>query len=195
MHKPKSKKIDYKFGADIFGCQLVFYTASGIFSPRMIDAGSLTLMRYAEIVPGNRILDLGCGYGAIGVYAAKMCKKCEIIMVDINERAVSCAKKNIIANNVKNASAKQSFGFSSLKDEFFDVIFLNPPMAAGLEECYKLIAESAEHLVPEGTLQVVCRHHKGGERIMAKMQEVFGNAEVMGRKAGYWVYLSKKESS
>jgi len=188
--KPVSKKKEYVFRTDIFGVPLTFYAASGVFSPRQIDLGTLVLIKYMQIRSGENILDFGCGYGPIGIMAAKTCKTCNVVMVDINERAVGAAKRNIRANDVKNAKAKQSFFYSGLKDEFFDVILANLPMSAGLETCYKIIEGSKEHLVPGGSLQVVSRQHKGGERLMQRMEEVFGNVEVLARKSGYWIYRS-----
>lgn len=191
--KPQSKKKEYFFTANINGLPLMFVTASGIFSPRKIDLGTLVLIKNMRLVSGGNILDFGCGYGPIGIVAAKLCPTCNVVMVDINERAVECAKKNIEINSVKNAKAKQSFFYSGLKNEFFDVILSNLPMSAGLDVCYKIIEGAKEHLVHGGSFQVVSRQRKGGERIMQKMKEVFGNVEVIAKKAGYWVYLSVKQ--
>ncbi|MCD6576371.1 MAG: class I SAM-dependent methyltransferase [Nanoarchaeota archaeon] len=193
VKKPKSKKKEYKFQANINGIPLTFITASGIFSPRKIDLGTLTLITYMQFRRGDKILDLGCGYGAIGIAAAKMCPSCKVTLVDINERAVECAKKNIKINNVSNATAKQSFFFSALKNEKFNVILLNPPQTAGLEVCYKLIEGAYEHLKEGGSLQMVVRKRHGGQRLADKMEEIFGNIEVLGKKGGYWVYKSVKE--
>ena len=191
---PKCKKKAYKFTATILGHKLNFATASGIFSPRDIDTGSYTLMLHMDLKARQKILDLGCGYGAIGIVAAKLFKSSEIVMVDINERAVACAKNNIRLNDIKNAVAKQSYAFSGLKGEMFDVILLNPPQTAGLEICYSLIEGSFEHLKIGGSLQVVVRRRKGGERLSGRMEELFGNVEVLGKKAGYWVYKSTRTS-
>jgi 16S rRNA (guanine1207-N2)-methyltransferase len=193
VRRPKSKKKEYKFQANIDGITYIFETASGIFSPRKIDLGTFTLINYMELKKNNKILDLGCGYGAIGIVAAKRCPTCKVVLADVNERAVDCAKKNIRLNNVKNAVAKQSYFFSGLKNEKFDIIFLNPPQSAGLEVCYKLIEGAYEHLNEGGNLQMVVRRRQGGERLAEKMEELFGNIEVIGKKAGYWVYKSVKE--
>ena len=143
----------------------------------------------------NRILDLGCGYGPVGVLAGKKCPSCTIVLTEVNERALVCAKKNIKLNNIKNAKVKQSFYFSGLKGDMFDVILLNPPQSAGLDVCYTLIEGSIDHLNVGGSLQMVARRRKGGERLSEKMKEVFGNLEVLGKKSGYWVYKSVKEKS
>ena len=124
--------------------------------------------------------------------AAKMCPSCTVTMVDINDRAVWAAKKNIKTNLVANASAKQSYMFSSLKDEMFDIILINPPMAAGLKICYEMIEKSFDHLNPKASLQIVAKNNKGGSRLGEKMEEVFGNMEVLGKKSGFWVYKSIK---
>lgn len=192
--KPKSKKKEYKFTASINGVNVDFYTASGIFSPRQIDMGSLALIRFMELNKKSRILDLGCGYGAVGIYAAIFCPSTDVVLADVNHRVVECAKKNIYSNNIKNAIAKQSHMFSSMKEDMFDTILLNPPQSAGLEICYEMIEKSFEHLNSGGSLQVVVRRRKGGERISDKMEEVFGNVSVLGKKAGYWVYKSEKNN-
>ena len=113
-------------------------------------------------------------------------------MAEINERAVKCAKENIKLNNV-DARVIQSHFFSGMKDDKFDIILLNPPISAGMEDCYKLIEGSRDHLEVGGNLQLVARHRKGGERLMAHMEEVFGNVDVLGKKAGFRVYISVRE--
>jgi 16S rRNA (guanine1207-N2)-methyltransferase len=190
VKKPLSKKKEYSFTANVFGVPLNFVTAAGIFSPRKIDLGTLVLVRYMRLASNQKVLDFGCGYGAVGVMVAKTCPTCRVTMVDINERAVESSKKNIRLNNVSNASAKQSFFYSGLKDETFDTILSNPPVSAGLEDCYRIIEGARDHLIPGGTLQIVSRHQKGGKRLMDKMREVFGNVEVLAKKSGYWIYSS-----
>ena len=103
------------------------------------------------------------------------------------------SKKNIKINDVKNASAKQSFMFSALKGKEFDTILLNPPISAGMETCYEMIEKSYEHLKEGGSLQIVAKNRKGGARLGEKMEEIFGNMSVLGKKGGFWVYMSIKE--
>jgi len=187
------KRKEYKLVSNVLGVNLVLKTASGIFSPRELDTGSLMLIKHMQLKKGGRVLDLGCGYGFIGLMAAKMCPSCKVIMVDINERAVWVTKKNIEKNEIPNASARQSHMFSSLKGELFDIILFNPPMSAGLDVCYEMITKSKEHLLPGGSLQMVARNRKGGSRLAEKMQEVFGNVDVLGKDSGFWVYISHNE--
>ncbi len=187
------KKRSYKFSSKVGGVVVNFKTASGIFSPRKLDLVTLTLIKNMHLKKDGRILDLGCGYGAVGIYAAKFCPSSFIVMVDINKRAVECAKENVNINDVKNAKVKQSFGFSALKNQTFDIILFNPPQTAGLDICFELIEESYEHIKKQGNLQIVVRRRKGGERFEEKLEKLFGNVEVIGKKAGYWVYKSIKK--
>ncbi|MDD1475108.1 class I SAM-dependent methyltransferase, partial [Dolichospermum sp. ST_sed4] len=130
---PKLKKKKYEITAAVEGVTLKFVAASGVFSPKKLDPGTLALIRFMQFKKGDKILDLGWGYGAIGVSVAKFCPSCTVVLTDINDKAVGCSKINIKINNVPNASAKQSHFFAALKTEMFDIIFLNPPQTAGLD--------------------------------------------------------------
>jgi len=198
------KKIKQK----IKGKEFEFYTSSGIFSKDKIDKGTLVLAENMFIAQNSNVLDIGCGIGVLGIAAAKLFNA-NVVMSDINKRAVMLAKKNINLNNVK-ADVHQGNLYKSIKQNDFDVILSNPPQTAGKEICFQLIEQSKNYLKSyrnkvsgelknqrflsnNGSLQLVARHNKGGEALSAKMQEVFGNVEVIARKAGYWVYMSVKE--
>ncbi|MBS3114556.1 class I SAM-dependent methyltransferase [Candidatus Woesearchaeota archaeon] len=182
----KIKKINQKIRKQEFE----FYTASGVFSKEKIDKGTLILAENMIIEKNNKVLDLGCGVGILGIVAAKLFDA-NIIMSDINKRAVMLAKMNIKINNIK-AEIYQGSLYEKIKNNDFDVVLSNPPQTAGKEICFKLIEQSNEHLKNNGNLQLVARHNKGGKTLSKKMEEVFGNVRVIAKKSGYWVYVSKK---
>ena len=134
---------------------------------------------------------MGCGYGPVGVVLGKCFPKKEILMTDVNERAILLAKKNIAKNKVENAKVRTSDGFTNIK-EYFDIILLNPPQTAGKKLCLHLIEESYKHLNKDGTLQIVARHQKGGKSLSQHMKNFFGNLEEVAKGSGYRIYLSVK---
>ncbi|MBS3175997.1 class I SAM-dependent methyltransferase [Candidatus Woesearchaeota archaeon] len=172
------------------GHLLHFTTGSGVFSKTKIDDGSFLLIEKSDIPETvTNILDLGCGYGPVGIAMAKVFPKAKIVMSDINERAIFLTQKNIRQNKIQNATAIQSDGFENIK-ETFDVILLNPPQTAGKEICFKLIRESKDHLNKNGTLQLVARHQKGGKSLSEYMKVVFGNVKEIAKNKGYRIYVS-----
>jgi 16S rRNA (guanine1207-N2)-methyltransferase len=180
-----------KISARLRGMQLEFYTGSGVFSLRKIDRGTEILVNHAMLRPGQRILDLGCGYGAAGIAAAKAFPSSSVVMTDINRRAVELAKKNAGLHNLKNTLILQGNIFQNVKGKF-DTILLNPPQNAGRKICNAMIEQSRDFLEKGGMLQLVARRNKGGDVLGRKMDEVFGNMEVIAKKSGYWLYLSRK---
>ena len=183
----KIKKIKQR----INGSGFEFYTSSGIFSKDKIDKGTLLLAENMQIDEEDKVLDIGCGIGVLGIIAAKL-YNANVVLSDINERAVMLAKKNLKLNNVK-AEIFQGNLYEKITDSDFDDVLSNPPQTAGKEVCFKLIEESKNHLKKYGRLQLVARHNKGVKTLSKKLEEVFGNVKVIAKKAGYWVYLSVKE--
>lgn len=160
-----------------------------MFSPKKIDSATLLLIANMEL--GNKILDLGCGYGPIGICAARLKPDSEVTMVEINERAANLAKKNIRSNKITNARVMESDFFEDVSEDF-DTILMNPPISGGLAKIYSAFEQSKEHLLPGGSLQVVARHNKGGARLEAWMGEIFGNVETLVKSGGFRVYKSVK---
>ncbi len=171
------------------GNKLKFITTSGVFSKDKVDAGTEVLTNSAIVDKGWKILDFGCGYGAVGIAIAKSCK-CEVWMTDVNERAVMLAKKNAKLNDV-DVKVMQSDIFENLGEQF-NAIILNPPQSAGKELCFKMIDESKEHLCKSGLLQIVARPAKGGKTLANKMLETFGNMKEIAKRNGYKVYVSMR---
>jgi 16S rRNA (guanine1207-N2)-methyltransferase len=184
---PDIKKIKVRVKGIIFE----LYTASGIFSKDDLDKGTELLIESAIIREGSSVLDLGCGYGVVGISIKKSYPGTKILMTDINERAVMIAKKNIVLHKLKDIEARKSDIFSNIS-ESFDTILLNPPQTAGRDICFKMIEDSKDHLNPGGTLHLVARHNKGGETLSKKMEEVFENVKDIERKSGFRVYFSQK---
>jgi 16S rRNA G1207 methylase RsmC len=165
-----------------------FKTPSGVFSFGKVDKATKILVEHA-IVHGKKVLDLGCGYGVVGIVVKGEYPDSEVYMSDVNERAVEFARINAKDNNVDVTIKCGSF-YDPWQEEKFDVILLNPPMAAGKAIVLRMIYESIKHLNEKGSLQVVAYHNKGGSYIKKAMQETFGNVEDICKEGGIRIYKS-----
>lgn len=167
-----------------------FQTPSGVFSFGEIDKATRILIEHA-IINGTKVLDLGCGYGVIGIILKGEYPNLEVFMSDINSRAVEFAKINAKNNNV-DVTIKHGAFFEPWQNEKFDMILMNPPMAAGKKVVLRLINDSFEHLDENGSLQIVAYHNKGGTYIKKAMIETFKNVEDVYKEGGIRIYRSLK---
>ncbi|MBN2111947.1 class I SAM-dependent methyltransferase [Candidatus Woesearchaeota archaeon] len=170
--------------------ELEFWTGSGVFSGKKVDKGSELLANDSIIKEGWRVLDLGCGYGAVGIAVAKAYTSSEVVLTDINQRAVKLSRMNRKLNKAQNVSVVQGNMYERVNGKF-DTILLNPPQTAGREICFKMIENAKKFLNKGGMLQIVARHKKGGKLLSDKMKSVFGNVEEISKKSGYRIYISR----
>lgn len=170
--------------------ELEFWTGAGVFSGKKIDKGSELLANKCTIKENWKVLDLGCGYGPIGISIAKAHPSTEVVLTDINKRAVNLSRMNKRLNKVSNISIVQGEMYDKVKGKF-DTILLNPPQTAGKDVCFKMIELAKNYLNKDGLLQIVARHQKGGKSLAAKMESVFGNVKDTSKKSGYRIYVSK----
>src|SRR5512140_2398425 len=111
----------------IKGIDLVFETSPGVFSPESIDAGTLAMLSVAEFRPEDKVLDLGCGYGAVGLLAARLIGPETVVLIAHDEEAVALATRNAALNRVAAVKVLRSDGFRDLSDTGFTMILCNPP--------------------------------------------------------------------
>ena len=190
--KPRGKMIPYKFTAVLLGNEVVFNTASGVFSIKKIDKGTQVLIEHCIVKEGWYVFDMCCGYGPVGIALAKK-YDIRVFMADINERAVMLAKKNVKENKLEEKNIKITKGSLYKKAEGeFDTIIVNPPQTAGKQVCISIIEQAPDHLKKGGLLQLVARHNKGGKSLSKIMNKVFGNVKDIAKKSGYRVYVSEK---
>jgi 16S rRNA G1207 methylase RsmC len=192
----KKPRVKFKLGLiriqNLRGFDLEIYTSPGIFSWKEIDRGTWVLIENMKVKRGWKVLDLGCGYGIIGIIASFLASEGKVILTDVNERACELARMNLEKLKIRNAKVRLGELYSAVKGEKFDSIICNPPLSVGLEICYKIIDGAKENLKKGGLLQLVARHRKGGKRLKERMISIFGNCEVLKKSGGYWVYASEK---
>ncbi|MBU1975437.1 MAG: methyltransferase [Nanoarchaeota archaeon] len=190
--KGANKKIPIRFNRKGEMVYFELYSAPGIFGKDKLDNATKLLIENAKIEQRWKLLDLGCGYGVVGLAMKRISPDLEVWMSDVNERAIELAEKN--ANKLKlDTTVISSDIFSNIPDEF-DCILLNPPYAAGRKLCFKMINDSFSHLKKKGWFQLVARHNKGGKVLGEYMHEIFGNVDVVAKKGGFRVYISQKTS-
>jgi 16S rRNA (guanine1207-N2)-methyltransferase len=187
-HQDSEVKLN-KIRASLINQSFEFYTGSGIFSKDKIDMGTGLLINCCIVRKSWRVLDLGCGYGAVGISIAKVYPDTDVVMVDINRRAVKLAKLNAKLNGVGNTDIYSSNLFEEV-DKKFDTIIVNPPQKAGKDICFRMIEQSKQYLEKGGLLQLVARHNKGGKSLAEKMEGVFHNMKSIAKKSGYRIYVS-----
>jgi 16S rRNA (guanine1207-N2)-methyltransferase len=163
------------------GAEFTFITNAGLFSHGEADKQSLFLIKNVPIKEAGEILDLGCGYGLIGVVFAKI-SPAKITMSDITEKAIYYAEKNTVGNGVK-ASIIKSDSFENINGPF-DIITSNPPIHAGKDVCFKLYSDAAEHLNEGGAFYIVIADKHGAKSHIKKLNEIYKNVTTVARDGG-----------
>ena len=183
---------DIHFSATVRGFDFRFTTTHGLFSPKEVDAGSRLMLDYVDPKPDARTLDVGCGYGVLGMTLARMAPKGMHTLIDKDYVAVEYTKKNLAANGIKNAEAFLSNGLSEVGTRQFDLIVSNLPAKAGNELFYLYFYDALHHLAPGGELVVVTIN---GLRdfIKRSFNEVFGNYEKRKQGAQYTISAAVKK--
>ncbi|HSJ39352.1 MAG TPA: class I SAM-dependent methyltransferase [Planococcus sp. (in: firmicutes)] len=175
------------------GEKIHFQTDSGVFSKNEVDFGSRLLIEaFEESLVEGPILDVGCGYGPIGIALAKSLPRKRVHMVDVNTRAIELAKKNALKNNADNVEIYESDGLSSVSEEGFSAIVTNPPIRAGKETVFRFYEEAFEKVSPGGSLWVVIQKKQGAHSTQEKLEELFGNCSVADKKKGYFIFEARK---
>jgi len=169
-----------------------FLTASSVFSKKQIDLGTRLLIESMQLPDAGAVLDVGCGYGAVGIAAAASNTLLHVVMTDVNMRAVQLARKNIKLNNVNNAEVRHGYLYETIKNSMFNCVLSNPPVSAGMETVKDIITYAPQVMIEEATFQMVIRSKIGAKTLPSVLNEAFGDCTVLARKSGYRVFLAKK---
>ena len=173
------------------GKTLRFTTDAGVFSRGELDAGTRLLLDALPDVLEGSVLDLGCGWGPIGISVKAAWPETDVTLADVNLRALSWAEKNAARNGVR-VSCLESDGFSALEGRTFDAVITNPPIRAGKHVIYRLVREAFDHLSPGGSLFLVIRKQQGAESCIRYLEGFFASVEKLDRSAGFWVLQARK---
>lgn len=191
--RPHSQLKTEKISCTLRNRSFTFTTGSGVFSKKGIDYGSRLLIEtFEEPAVAGDFLDLGCGYGPIGISLANTHGERSVIMTDINERAIHLTKLNIEQNNIINAEAFVSEGFERIVVTDFAAIITNPPIRTGKKVVYPLIEESANRLCTGGELWVVIQKKQGAPSFLTFLEMLFPEVTVVNRRKGYYIIRAIK---
>ena len=172
----------------IRGYRFKFYTAKGVFSKDKVDEGTKLLAETMVLFENQKVLDLGCGYGVLGIVTKKVCKDCEVYLSDNVEIAVKLSEINAKINNVKVNIIKSNL-FENINEKF-DNIITNPPFTMGKEMIKKWVKESYEHLNKNGILQLVAtKKFRYVEKIMEKY---FRKVLLLNKSKDYLIFVGIK---
>ncbi len=192
FRKPLRKTMRTLISDHIRGVTVEFYTQPGLFSYREVDEGTRILLEHVVLPRDDAtILDVGCGYGVIGITLAKAHPRVRVYMIDVNPVAVELAKLNAKHNGVDGrVIVLQGSLYDPVKDVKFDLIVSNPPLAAGMKIVLEIVEKAPHYLNPGGSLQLVIK--KGAETVRKRMEQVFARIEVLAREKGYTVIAGWK---
>ncbi len=176
--------------ATVKGIELRLETAPGLFSPRAVDAGTLAMLSQVAFAPEDKVLDLGCGYGVVGLVAARLGRPDRVWLVDKDPSAVALARANLAANDAAAATVVLSDGFRSFFETGFDKILCNPPYQADFAVPKHFIEKGFNRLVVGGTLYMVTKRELWYRN---KITSVFGGVKV-AQVDGYFVFEATRRT-
>lgn len=180
----------HELRVELLGQKMTFLTDAGVFSKKIVDFGSQLLLKCLEVNQGETVLDVGCGYGPLGLSLAKA-YGVQATMVDINTRALDLARRNAEKNNAK-ATIFQSNIYEQVEGHF-DHVISNPPIRAGKQVVHEIIEKSKDFLETSGDLTIVIQKKQGAPSAKSKMEGVFGNCEILKKDKGYYILRGVKE--
>lgn len=170
---------------DILGRKFKFLTDNGVFSKDGLDFGSRLLL---ESIPleevGAKVLDMGCGYGVIGIIVNKV-SAVSVDMVDVNLRALHLCERNIKENDCINIKAFESNCYSRVTEKY-NTIITNPPIRAGKDIVYDMVTNAKKHLLEDGKLFLVIRKEQGAKSLIFDLEKIY-NVEILEKKKGFFV--------
>ncbi|WP_080876148.1 class I SAM-dependent methyltransferase [Oceanobacillus timonensis] len=191
--QPQAESIPRHWSFELRGRMFQFTSDVGVFSKNEVDFGSRLLIEaFQEPEVNGSILDVGCGYGPIGLSLASSFPDRCVCMVDVNERAVELAQKNAEINKVSNTTIFQSDLYEQLHEKMFASIVTNPPIRAGKKIVHAILEEAYHYLENHGELWVVIQKKQGAPSAKDKIEAVFGNVEIVTKKKGYFILRAKK---
>ena len=184
--KEDKKTINFK----LEGIELKLITDSGVFSRNYVDFGSSLLLKNITAKNPKIIIDMGCGYGVMGIYLAKKYNQAEVYLYDINEKAIELSILNAKNNNASNVYAQVSQIFESNKKKA-DLIVSNPPVRAGKEVVFKIYEEATKHLKKDGELVIVLQKKQGALSSIKYLDTLYEEVRLVSRDKGYHIISAK----
>ena len=174
---------EVKIFLEKFGHSFTFFSKRGLFSFNEVDSVSLALVENIPKIHG-KLLDLGCGYGAVGIILAKI-NEITLYGCDINKYAVEMAKKNALFNRVE-ATYFFSDSFKNVEGTF-DTIVLNPPIHAGKDVVYSMFRDAKNHLASSGKFYVVIQKKHGAATAINELSKTYEKLKTVYKKKGIYV--------
>lgn len=178
------------FQKNIKNIDLKFETESSLFSPNAIDNGTLAMLTAIDFLPSDKVLDLGCGYGVVGILAGRLIGEEKVVMCDVSERAVEYAKRNAALNGVPDIRILLSNGFQNIKENDFTMILSNPPYHADFSVPKHFIEVGFQKLAIGGKMVMVTKRLDWYKN---KLSSIFGGV-YMREMNGYYVFVAEKRS-
>ena len=189
---PQSSSQPIEVEVQVRGLNLRLHSDRGVFSRTHADYGTLLLARTAELPPHGAILDLGCGYGLLGIVAALASPQAAVTLVDINPRAVELARLNCLRHLVRNAEVLTGDAPTVLGERTFDAVLCNPPYRAGKAAVMALLGDAARRLNAGGAVWFVGRTKQGIKTLARDLGSLFDRVETAEVKGGYRVMVGRR---
>ena len=179
------------FSYDYKGKRLSFLSDLGVFSKDRLDFGTHVLLQsLPDFSDRKSLIDVGCGVGCIGICLKKAYPNLEVLMLDVNERCIALTKKNIENNKIEATVLKSSL-YENVNGSY-EIIISNPPIRAGKKIVFGVVEDGFDLLKNGGEVYIVIQKKQGADSMKKKMEEVYGNVEVISKEKGYFVFKSIK---
>ncbi len=189
--EPQSESRPVECEYDYRGERMRFVTDAGVFSKGEVDTGTRLLLEALPEEMQGDILDLGCGWGVIGISIARKWPEARVTMADVNLRALELSRENAKRNGAA-VECIESDGMAALTGRAFDAVITNPPIRAGKQVIYQMFADAAKSLKPGGALYLVIRKQQGAESCIKYLKTLFEEVEKLDKSGGFWVLRAAK---